>query len=109
MQTPDTGTVDRNSGASCHVPALALKPCAESQPGKHSLCQTALEKLSYFIAWTGSPGWLPQPMPGRVSTGGQEPVGPVRGQEHLRGARGCSLCQGKRYGKTRKLDLWEML
>lgn len=109
MQTPDTSTVARNLGASCHAPALALKPCADSQPGKNSLCQTALEKLGYFISWTGSPGWLPQLVPGRASTGGQEPAGPVRGQEHLGGARGSSWCQAKRCGETRKLDLWEML
>lgn len=95
MQTLKAGTLAKNNGASCLVPALALKLCTQSQPGKCSRCQTAPEKQSYFqpgpVPWVGSPqprAWPCQRRGGR----GRRAVarGLSRGgQQHLSGACGC--------------------
>lgn len=76
MQTLKAGTLAKNNGASCLVPALALKLCSEIQPGKGCQCQTVPEKRSYFqpgaAPWAGSP--QPCASAGEAATGGQGQV-----------------------------------
>lgn len=73
MQTLKAGALAKNNGASCLVPALALKLCTEIQPGKGCQCQTVPEKRSYFqpgaVPWAGSP--QPCASAGEGATGGQ--------------------------------------
>lgn len=75
MRTLKAGTLAKNNRASCLVPALALKLCTESQPGKCSRCQTAPEK-QFFSTWMSSLGWLPA---------APRPALPAQGREQREG------------------------
>jgi len=89
VRTLEAGTLAKNTGASCLVPALALQLCTESQPGNCSQCQTAPEKQSYFqpgpVPWAGSEQPPAQPCQHRGGSGGRTGTsGPGRGgQQHL--------------------------
>lgn len=76
MQTLKADALAKNNGASCLVPALALKLCTEIQPGKGCQCQTVPEKRSYFqpgaVPWAGSP--QPCASAGEGATAGQGQV-----------------------------------
>lgn len=95
MRTLNAGTLAKHNGASCLVPALAWKLCAEIQPGKCSRCQTAPEKQGYFQPGAVPCAGSPQPCTGSCQCRGGSSSkagtsGPGRGgHQHLLGACGC--------------------